>query len=171
MHDDENGNMIAQAYIKLPSKDEIPIEDLEAHPNLISEMDLDFEPSMLLGMRKSQFKKTGNPVYLIEALIISHREKLFPQEWILNYLSEKFLEYHDSNGEKSLEKILGFSAGRGKDTAFKEVIKKDRDDMLMMEIWKLHYLTGESKTKCAHLVATRFNLENKKTTIIKIRLK
>ena len=164
---DNKGHPIWDTYIKFPTQENIPKEEFEHHQLLISEVDLEMEASMMLQARKSQYLQSQNPVYLIEALLIAHRADLFPPRWVLDFLYSKLNQFHEGNGENNLNVLLEFNRGQGKNTAFQEVILKDRDDLLMMEIWKLKTFTGLSLNKIAKLVATRFNQDNLNTKIIK----
>jgi len=116
---------------------------------------IDFKTYSTLHMRKRQYKEKKNPVYLIEAFLVAYNEGLYPDKWILDSIADVFQKYHKSLGEEDMESLFGFKRGPGQETAFKEVINKDRDQILMLDIVRLKIVFGIDIDDAAEMIAAR----------------
>jgi len=132
----------------------------------VADFDIETDTSILLHMRQMSFEKTKNPIYAIEGFLLAKNANLYPPFWVLEWLSKGFEEYHKSNGRKPIDQLLGFT---GK--VFKKLIEEDRDEWLMMNIWRLTRFCGFNEKTAAKMVSQ--NLKNtpgwNKTGIKKIR--
>ena len=160
----KNGAMVLEAFTLHPPA-EASIEDLKKVSGYITEFDFSkiFKGDTLewisLLSKGGSFERTKNPVYLIEAFLIAHNNGLYPPMWVLNFIADVFKRYHDSLGELSLDKLFGCKRWKGQEPPFKTVLNEERDEMLMIDVWRLNLL-GYSIDEASAMVAAK--LENNK---------
>jgi hypothetical protein len=119
----------------------------------ITETDIDTLTFLGLRMKEESFQKTKNPIYAIEGFLLAKNANLYPPFWVLEWLSKGFEEYYKSNGRKPIDQLLGFT-GR----VFKKLIEEDRDEWLMINIWRLTRFCGFNEKIAAKMVSQ--NLKN-----------
>ena len=129
-------------------EDEFLKQNLDFQRSYVTQRDLDPQTFLLLQMREKSFQETQNPVYAIEAFLLTRENGLYPPFWILDWLSKGFEEYHKSNGQKQIGPLLGFT-GR----SFKKLIEKDRDEWLMENVWRLNKFCSYDVKAAAMMVA------------------
>lgn len=148
-------------YTLLPPNEDTP-ENLKKRPAYITELELQTDNVLdmfLLPSKASSFKKTKNPVYLIEAFLLAREKGIYPPIWVLDSMAEVFKKYHKAlgyekypKGERiSLDDLFGFKKGKGETLSFKKLLLEQRDEMLMLDMHKL-ILVGYSIPKAAALV-------------------
>ncbi|KAF0146172.1 MAG: hypothetical protein FD156_199 [Nitrospirae bacterium] len=155
-------------FVKHPPKGTLSPKELEKMSLFIGEHEIKsvtnedgvkLPVSFHIISRAEKFKETGNPVYAIESFINAHEAGLYPPLSILNFLADTFKKYHEIAGKgkkTSLDKLLGFSNGKGQDKAFKQVMMADeRNQTLMVDIYILRRLFGLSVEKAAAMVGMR----------------
>ncbi len=139
------------------SEEELPsIEDLNSIPAHFTEMQLDIlgEAYIPLVCKKSEFNENKNPVLAIEAFLLAHENGFYPPLWSLNYMYKIFNAFWTSNGKESLDKLFGFTPGKGQTPPFKALFNQDRDQVLMLDVFKLNLL-GYSIDKASYMVSRR----------------
>jgi hypothetical protein len=138
--ENEKGEIIFPCYTFMPPKKHFEYEELEQLPAHISDLALQAALSedmyMALTTKSDVYKETGNPIYLIEAFLLAYQLGLYPPPWVLAVLAEAFQEFYDSQGRKSVETLLGLT-GRGKTPPYKKALQRDRDEKIMMDVFRL----------------------------------
>ena len=161
-------NIPLRYFVKHPPNGTFTIEELEKMSLFIGELEIKpitdnkdgikLPVSFYIVSGEKKFKETKNPVYAIEAFINAHQAGLYPPLSILNFLADTFKKYHEMLGDVSLDKLLGFSGWKGQYPAFKQVImNEDRDQPLMLDIYRLRRLFNISVEKSAAMVSARLN--------------
>ena len=119
----------------------------------VSEEEIDIQTFLLLHTSASAFRESGDPFAALRAFVISHKAALYPPVWAIEWLVKALKEYHSSNGTKDLARLLGFRGG--KEPVYKKIAEQERDDMLMLDIFRLHKFGGYSVKQAAQMVAAR----------------
>jgi hypothetical protein len=154
----EDYSTVLDLWVKYPPIGTFPLEGLKKLPALYTtEMDTEIpvESRLLLIMRRSQFEKSKNPVFAIEAFLVAREAKLFPPLWVLDWLGESFKKFHAAQGKQSLEKIMGLVPGRGQTPLFKALFDEERDEMLALDVFRLTTLFKISIEDAASMAARR----------------
>lgn len=117
----------------------------------VAEFDIEVNTFILLQMKQMSFEKTKNPIYALEAFLLTRDAGLYPPFWALEWLLKGFEEYHKSNGRKPIDEFLGFT-GR----SFKKLIEEDRDSWSMETIWRLNRFCGYDVKSASKSVSQHF---------------
>lgn len=154
----DNDEFIMSAYSLYPPDKDYTLEELRelrAHYCESELMGMDQKDAVITLMTKYAGYADGEnkPMNAIEAFLVAHENGMFPPMWVLNYLFESFLDYHNHQGEKSMDKSLGLKRGKGQPTAFQELHNRSRDQDLMMDVGRLQIITGCSVDEACHMVA------------------
>lgn len=162
-------------FVKHPPKESLTPEELKKTSPFIGEHEMLTEKLMVksengiklpvsffIATSSQKFKETKNPVYAIEAFLLSHEAGLYPPISILTYLADTFKKYHETAGKgrkTSLDKLFGFSKQKGQDNAFKQVIVTyERDEKLMLDLYRLRRLFDLPVEKAAEMVRARLEI-------------
>ncbi len=115
-----------------------------------------------LESKKIAFKRTKNPVYLIEAFLLAYKAHHCLPDWLSKELARAFKIHHSTFGERSLDEILGFKKGYqgGHGSAYHAIMNEERDEMLMLDIFRLT-LCGYSIEAAAHAVSQKLFNNNR----------
>ncbi len=108
-------------------------------PWIITQTELiqrDPEKTIALITRRESFAEKKNPVLAIEAFILAHELKVYPPLWALKFFSDAFKRYHDKLGLVDLDSILGLKGVGKKGGAFKPLLDDQRDEMLMIDVFR-----------------------------------
>lgn len=134
-----------------PPKDEITLEEFllkEAKPGEgLGPISFD------VGIKLNTFKKTKNPAYVIEAFLAAYEEGLYPPLLVLDYIAKVFSEYKRNLGKESLDKLF-FRIGKGQSPSYKAMFTRQRDQMLMRDVFQLELL-GFTIPEAARMVTAR----------------
>jgi hypothetical protein len=113
-------------------------------------------------LKASMFRSTQNPVYGLESFCISVEEGVAPDQDILKWLRECFLEclehhrLHRATKTNSLDHIMGLSSKSGGTPAYKAALLAERNEMLLLDIARLRSLpVGLTTDEAAEMVARR----------------
>jgi hypothetical protein len=104
---------------------------------------------------KQEYEKDDNPINLVLAFQTAYQYDLPVPQWVLDHLYLIFKEYLESKGKAPLEKIFGFTRGKGQDRAFEVTALHKRDILLMKTIFELQK-TFRMSVIDASEVATEF---------------
>ena len=113
-------------FVKHPPSDGLPPSDRRDH----SLFTLGETPQQQAAIRAieacdARFKETGNPIEAIDAFIYAHRARLFPPQWVLDFICQRFVK----GGQGELDRAFGFTAsGKGKRTPPAKRQRLDRRD-------------------------------------------
>ncbi|MGA2467623.1 MAG: hypothetical protein ABSH06_25160 [Thermodesulfobacteriota bacterium] len=107
-------------------------------------------------LKKDWFEETGNPVYALEAFFAAHAVGLYPPLWAIDWLLRAFRSFYKSNGEENINRLLGFSKGRGQDIiGFKKRVFEARNGLLQNEVITLLGVFDVNLTDACKMVAKR----------------
>jgi hypothetical protein len=149
---------ILQGFTRYPPLNEdIPIEELAKKQAYVTQWDIDDKTFMHLSLKETEFNNSQDPIYALRAFLISNEARLYPPMWVMDWLIRGFKEYHKSFGKKSLEKLLGFRKGKGQSIAWKKELENGRDQMLMLDVFRLHKFGGYSINEASKMVAERLS--------------
>jgi len=154
----KDGAILLECFTLHPPKKEISVEDLKRISAYVTELELtktmDNVSEKALLTKGGTFERTNNPVYAIEAFLLTHKAGLYPPIWVLNFMAKVFTKYHETFGEVSLDDLFGFKKWKGQDPAFKQVMNEERDEILMIDVFRLHLL-GFSIEDASYMVAMK----------------
>ena len=122
-----------EIFTKYPPTGRIPVDEIEKLPPAhIPEWDsaLSADTWLRLAIKRSEYKKTCNPVMAIQAFLIAHDAGLYPPAWALSWLLDAFRAFDAAQGKKRLDKLLRTTRGRGQDPVFKTLLNDERDGTL-----------------------------------------
>jgi|WetSurMetagenome_2_1015567.scaffolds.fasta_scaffold00088_50 hypothetical protein len=169
-------------YIKISKENDItePADDngnlcgsVPAEKIFIREMDLPAQPGetlpdgLFLELKRARYKKTKNPIELIESFVIAMENRIYPPIWVLDALYNAFKEYEKRRDVTTLDKILGLSGSvSGKDGTYKKRLEGIFNDNLMADMFKLTLL-GFKLDNAAHMVAAKLKQADEKEPINK----
>jgi hypothetical protein len=105
--------------------------------------------------QKKEYEDTDNPSYLLGAFKTAYYHNLPIPKWVLDRLYVFFVQYSESKGDVTLDKIFGFKRGPGQIPAFKAMEIHKQNFFLMWTIYRLEKTLGISNAAAA-LVAGRF---------------
>jgi len=165
-------NFSYHVYTKYPTNGEFKTtEEISQLPGHIASCDLPPDVMANLDIKKDLFEKTGNPVYALEAFLEAHEARLYPPWWVINWIIPAFRSFQKSNGEGNLNRLLGFSKGRGQDVVgFKERALQTRNESLLNQVGVLRSVFNISLTGACKMVGNRIakysNLYEKETGIV-----
>jgi hypothetical protein len=86
------------------------------------------------------FIDVPNPVLAIECFLEARKNKIAIPEACLRWLTLNLQAWHDAQGEKPLDELLGLSLGHGKRASFQNDIRHERDKKIFIEIEMLKLL-------------------------------
>jgi len=165
----DSDDIYLDAYTLYPPEEEISLDELPKLPAHVPETKIKGETNILLKMRWSEYKRTKNPICVVEAFLIAHEAGIYPPMWALDFLHTGFKEYHDSQGLKDLSKLFGLKRGKGQDPIFQPLIEEDRDSMLCLDVYRLQTSFDFSVEEASYMVARRLEeTENWNKSLFKI---
>lgn len=155
--------------VKHPSRDISPEHEIKENPYFAKHVDLSLETFVTMECRYSSFKKTGNPIYVIEAFLAAHKENLYPPFWVLDYIAEAFEEYHKLQGTKPLDEVFKLKVGKGQTPLMKSLLEDERDEMLCTHVFNLCLLFKISMEDSCFIVSQFFVEEDWNKTLYDMR--
>lgn len=109
----------------------------------------------LLGLSYREFKKTKNPLLLLNALMVSHESGLYPPVWVMNEIMKRLYHRYDTYEKTSLDKLFEFASYRkGKESLFKERARRHIHDIIMHDVFRLTLL-GYTVDSAAEIIKRR----------------
>jgi hypothetical protein len=96
--------------------------------------------SVIIHLEK--WKRTRDPADALETIRICRERNCPRPRAILDWLEEALQDYHQAEGSRKLERILGFG-GRGKTNSYKKLAIERRDAEIEMD---MHYLLAMGMT-------------------------
>lgn len=109
-----------------------------------------------VGQLTRLFRETGNPVYAMQAFLLSLWSGVYPPLEILWWIQHAFHACH-TGPDRDVNKALGFAKGRGNDV-FGKAYRADRDRELCAYMDILIVL-GATREEAAAVVCERFNAD------------
>lgn len=147
--------LIEYAYVKHPPE-EMTDEDVKEWRGLVLESELPLEVRSQLWMKRYELKEEKKKaVYAIEVFLNAHENGLYPPLEVLDYLAGIFKDFHVSQGRKSIDRLMGFTAGKGQAPIFKKFAEKERDARLCLDVHRLNLVFGVAVNDAAYMVARR----------------
>jgi hypothetical protein len=133
-------------------------EEVTQMPGHIASCDLPPDIMADLEIKKDNFKKTGNPVYALEAFLEADKAGLYPHRWVISWLLRAFRSFQKSNGKGNLNQLLGFKKGKGKRTiGFKEIEIQKRNYELLYDVSTLQAIFDFKVEDACKMVEKRIN--------------
>ncbi len=175
MRKNENDNAIEiECFVKIPSPSDISDSDHE-HTSLFTDelgfMKYNAEACKAYVCKRGHFRKTKDPISVIEAFLLTYRNGLYPPLWVLNYLAECFEKYYEINIAKaysffgghyeSLDKIMGLTGGKGQRPKYKNTVLEYFYEQLMFGIAKLKIIYNLNQS-CAAWFVSKATYKNEK---------
>ncbi len=149
-------------FMRRPKPGPVPVEGLPEH--YISANDLpDIEgisEGVQLLTRQTKFNRDGDPLAAIEAFLLSNKAGIYPPLWVLDFMTGVFEHWRQRNGSESLDKLFGLSRGKGQQPALKEALRQERDQNIMLDMWRLRGLFSATLEEAAHMIARRMEDED-----------
>jgi hypothetical protein len=108
-----------------------------------------------LELNRLDFERTKNPMHLIAAFVYAHQFGKEPPAWVLNHMAKIFKSFVEARGTVSLDKLFGFSRGKGQSPAMKEHARQQHESMVMLDICTLKSLFDLSTSEAAAMVARK----------------
>lgn len=109
---------------------------------------------LMLEQLESKFKETNNPLYAITAYQHAFKTGRPIPKWALKFVAIGFHDYLTNGGIKPLDKCFQLK-GRGKDSPYKKWLLDDRDQIFMLEMYKLVELCGVRVEDAAEMVKAK----------------
>ena len=92
------------------------------------------------------YKKTGGPIHILDAILTSHRIGYYPPVWAQAAMADLFTRYFTRQGQESLDTLFGFSIGSGGYSFHKQKILDRHRGVLMDLIFRLTLLEVKTDT-------------------------
>lgn len=109
---------------------------------------------LMLEQLESKFKETNNPLYAITAYQHAFQTGRPIPRWAIEFVAIGFHDYLSNGGTKPLDNCFQLK-GRGKDSPYKKWLLDDRDQIFMLEMYKLVELCGVGVEDAAHMVKAK----------------
>ena len=155
--------------VRHPSRDVSPEFEVKENPYFVKHINLPPETSVAIECRYMSFKKTENPVYVIEAFLIAHKENLYPPFWVLDHIAGAFEQYHKLQGTKPLDEVFKLKVGKGQTPLFKSLSEDERDQMLCQHVHNLCVLFKISIDESCFMVSRYFEEEDLNKTLFDMK--
>lgn len=103
---------------------------LKKLPSLYRDGEVDKWGRIPLDEFQLAYSRTGDPLLVLEAFVLAHREKLYPPLWVLDKLSTAFETYLSSQKSNSLEQLLDLTGLPKQGSSFRQRAERRRNKML-----------------------------------------
>jgi hypothetical protein len=94
----------------------------------------DHSTEIILERKQSDYETSQNPLYLIEAFLISRENGVAPSGWTLEWIEVGFKKYLKNRGKGGLDRILGLNRGDGRRSWFTKKEIDERNKVLIRKI-------------------------------------
>jgi hypothetical protein len=155
--------VVDQLWVKHPPKGEWPIEDMKRLPNgYVTIMDFPSVPQavehgVFVETPTKEFHKTRSAFAGMKAFVGAYHHGLYPDIFVLEWLTKIFEQYGESEGKISLEDLLGIRNKKGPKTdVFSQRKKQVRDHQLCLHMCILIQGFGLGAKEAAPAVAAAF---------------
>lgn len=122
---------------------------------------------LMLEQLESKFKETNNPLYAITAYQHAFKTGRTIPKWALEFVAIGFHDYLSNGGGKSLDHSF-MLISKGKDTPYKKWLLDDRDQSIMIEMYKLIELCGVSVEAASDMVKAKLYETDWNQTLIEL---
>ena len=123
---------------------------------------LDFESERGIA-RWNSFVASGNSVLALEAFVLAIEANVYPPVELLRWMSSTLKKWHTENGKTSLDAALGLSAGRGQTPPFKSLLQSERDEMVIIDMYRLIGI-GATVEQAATMIEARMEFADWNST-------
>jgi hypothetical protein len=89
---------------------------------------------IILERKQSDYETSQNPLYLIEAFLISRENGIVPPGWTLGWIGKGFEKYLKSRGRGGIDRALGFNRGKGRRSWFTKKSIYERNKTLIRRV-------------------------------------
>jgi hypothetical protein len=103
------------------------------------------------------YKTHGNPLLVLEAFVLAHKEKLYPPLWVLDILNHAFEKLLSDKGLSSLDELLHLMVPSKRTSVFKETATRRRNFLLATRICLYSTLKPCSIDMACQKVAAHWN--------------
>jgi hypothetical protein len=129
------------------------LEDAETNPLVLLQEQMNAAQRLellFLDLKPASFKKSGNPVLMIEAFLVASREGVYPQNEVMDWLAGCFQDFHDAQGKVAMDNCMGLKK-QGGTPPFKALLIEQRNDMTHRDMSGLMHL-GATREEAALIV-------------------
>jgi hypothetical protein len=102
--------------------------------------------------RVEQAETSGNPVLMIEAILLADEKKFALPRAALTFVAEGFRRWYDSQATISLDEAFGIKPQASKRHPYRSLLREDRNEMLFPKMAALKAL-GAKTEEAAEMVA------------------
>lgn len=120
---------------------------------------------LMLEQLENKFKETNNPLYAITAYDHAFKTGRPIPKWVLKFVAIGFHDYLTNGGKKSLDHSF-MLISKGKDTPYKKWLLDDRDQWIMLEMYKLVELCSVGVEKAAEMVKAKLKTTDWNQTLV-----
>lgn len=122
---------------------------------------------LMLEQLESEFKEKNNPLYAITAFQHAFKTRRPIPKWVLEFVARGFQDYLSNGGKKSLDHSFMLKS-KGKDTPYKKWLLDDRDQSIMLEMYKLVELCKVPVEVAAEMVKDKLEATDWNQTLIEL---
>jgi hypothetical protein len=94
----------------------------------------DHSTEIILERKQSDYETSQNPLYLIEAFLISRENGVAPSGWTLEWIEVGFKKYLENRGKGGLDRAFGLCRRKGQRSWFTEKEIAERDKALTRKV-------------------------------------
>lgn len=110
--------------------------------------------------RLIEYSKTGNPVSRLLIFIDRCVDGFYPLDDVTRPICAAFYKYLTTDGQQTIETLLGLTGGAGQDNAIKARARTTRDRCLCLEVFWLMRVFDLTAEVASHLVAAKGQKES-----------
>jgi hypothetical protein len=141
----------------------------KCYENLVKRMPRDEIARSLLRNWEKEEPKERSPIGVLVSFILAYQQRLPVPDYVMSYLAEGFGRFLDSNCQESLNKILGFSRGVGKETDFQKEDRMLKELYIMMDVQRMRVYFNLSIEDAVKFVSYKYDIDNQETIVDKFK--
>lgn len=119
---------------------------------------------------EKRYVETNNPIYAMQAFRLCFVQQISPPTWAMQFMAVSIHDYLENYGTKSLELCfqLQTSGKGGKTKPMTQFLLDQRDQAIMLEMYKLVELVGISQRDAAHMVKSKLAESDWNKTLVEL---